>query len=41
MLTRMFMLIAFVILSSLPLQTAQKTDGGGRAFGGYAIITIN
>ena len=40
MFTRMFMLIAFVILSSLPLQAAQKVDSGGGAFAGLKTAKV-
>ncbi len=40
MFTRMFMLIAFVILSSLPLQAAQKVDSEGGAFAGLKTAKV-
>jgi len=40
MLTRMFMMIAFVTLFSLPLQAAQKTDSGGGAFAGLKTAKV-
>ncbi|MHB8057438.1 MAG: DsrE family protein [Desulfuromonadaceae bacterium] len=40
MLTRMFMLLAFVTLSSLPLQAAQKVDSTGGAFAGLKTAKV-
>ena len=40
MFTRMFMLIVFVTLSSLPLQAAQKTDSGGGVFAGLKTAKV-